>query len=83
MKPTKKPLGPWQTVASDFFGPMADGKYWLVTVCLYSRWFAVHELRSTAGESVIPRLRELFSTLGIPLQLISDNGPHSRSSQRR
>ena len=74
LTPTPMPLGPWQVVAGDFFGPMADGKYWMVNLCLYSRWFSVHEIPSVAGEHVIPRMRELFAMLGAPKQYMSDNG---------
>ena len=74
LKPTPMPAGPWQSVAGDFFGPMDNGKYWYVNTCLYSRWFEVHEIASVAAEEVIPCLKQLFTTFGIPEKYTSVNG---------
>ena len=75
LKPTPMPDGPWQSVAGDFFGPMADGTYYLVSTCLYSRWFDVKSITSTNADTVTSHLEELFATFGAPHVYMTDNGP--------
>ena len=45
LQPTTMPDGPWQKVSGDFCGPLSDNFYYLVTTCLYSRWFDVRIVR--------------------------------------
>ena len=73
------PERPWQTIACDLFS--WDNKDYLVTVCYYSRYFEVDLLQSTSSESVIRKLKKIFSNQGIPENLISDNGPQFSSQQ--
>ena len=75
LQPTPMPDGPWQMVSGDFCGPLSDNSYYLVTTCLYSRWFDVRIVRSTDADTVVPQLEELFSILGTPHVYCTDNGP--------
>ena len=52
MWPSTMPSGPWQEVSGDFFGPMADSKYWYVNHCDYSRWTSVDLIPSTSFDNV-------------------------------
>ena len=51
LKLTPMPDGPWQSVAGDFLGPMADGTYYMVNTCLSSRWFDVKTITSTNADT--------------------------------
>ena len=53
---------------------MQDGTYWLVVNDEYSRFKNVSSLRSVSMDATQPVLEGLFSVLGSPLSLKSDNG---------
>lgn len=76
---TKLPDGPWEMLATDFFGPLSNGIYLLVLIDLYSRYPVVKKIKSTAAKSVIPTLDDIFAHYGIPIELKSDNGPPFKS----
>ena len=44
-----------------------------------SRWSEVFAMRSTTSEATIVVPLHLFTKYGIPVQLVSDNGPQFRS----
>jgi transposase InsO family protein len=72
---TELPSASWKEVAADFKGPLSDGKYLLVVIDLYSRYPFVRMVSSSSVNVVIPKLDELFAEQGIPMTLITDNGP--------
>ncbi len=72
---TKLPSGPWQEISVDFCGPFPAGFYLLVMICEFSRFPEVVIVYSTAAEVVVPRMDQVFSTLGIPSIVKTDNGP--------
>ena len=69
------PREPWKEVAIDFWGPINTGEYLLVVICKQSRWVEVEFVSTTSGRAVLPKLDRIFSSLGIPLIVGSDNGP--------
>ena len=71
------PEYPWQKVGSDMFH--LYGATYLLTVDYYSRYPEIVKMTSTTSESTIKALRSIFSRLGIPEVLISDNGPQYAS----
>jgi transposase InsO family protein len=71
---TQLPTAAWLKVALDFWGPI-NGEHVLVITDLYSRYPEVHRMRSTNTEAVTACLTETFSRFGIPLEVMSDNGP--------
>ena len=73
LKPSEMPKGPWQLVAGDYLGPLADGTYRFASICLYSNWFPVAKLRSTAAEPAIEHLKEILCAYGVPKVYVSDN----------
>ena len=72
--PWEPAAGPWQRVHVDFAGPIFGSSY-LVVVDSYSKWLEVVAMKSTTAGRTIAVLRDIFARLGLPLQLVSDNGP--------
>ena len=58
-----------------FWGPISTGEYLLVVICKQSRWVEVEFVSTTSARAVIPKLDRIFSSLGIPLIVGSDNRP--------
>ena len=73
LKPTPLPLRPWEKIGCDLCE--YEKRQYLITYDYYSRWIDIKWLRSTTSAAVIGKLKELFSTHGIPAQVHSDNGP--------
>jgi hypothetical protein len=72
---TEIPTKPWINLAMDFYGPLQNGKQLLVLTDEYSRYPYVKEVNTTGHIHVLPVLDEVFSLLGIPQVLKTDNGP--------
>ena len=79
--PTKAPLhpwewatAPWQRLHIDYAGPFQNSMF-LVVVDAHSKWPEVIPMSSTTTSKTIEVLRDLFARLGIPEQIVSDNGP--------
>ena len=70
----KLPAQPWQRIHVDFAGPFKN-KMWLLAVDAFSKWPEIHSMESTTAETTIKHLRQIFSTHGLPRQIVSDNGP--------
>ncbi|XP_055918976.1 uncharacterized protein K02A2.6-like [Eupeodes corollae] len=64
---------PWIRLHIDFFS--FSGKTFLLSVDATSKWMDVFYMTSTTADAMILKLRQLFSTFGLPEQLVSDNGP--------
>ena len=47
----------------------------LVAVGAFSKWPEVFVVSSTSATQTADKLRVMFSTHGLPLMLVSDNGP--------
>ena len=57
-----------------------DGKTYLLTVDIFSKYPILHKLRNgSTSKIIINRLSEAFSMFGIPERLYSDNGPQYSS----
>ena len=54
-------------------------KIFLVVVDSHSKWLEVEIMPSVTSESTIERLRNMFARYGVPMQLVSDNGPQFTS----
>lgn len=63
----------WQRVHIDF-AEDSKTKQLFVLVDSYSKWLKVFVMSSTTSCKTIERLRTLFSSYGLPEELMSDNG---------
>lgn len=64
---------PFERIHIDFF--YFEGKSFLIVVDAYSKWLDVFIMNTTIAKSTIEKLMYLFSTVGLPHEIVSDNGP--------
>lgn len=74
------PSAPWKRVHIDYAGPFMQ-RMFLIVVDAYSKWIDVVMMTSTTSESTINALRYLFSSYGLPVEIVSDNGPQFVSEE--
>ena len=74
------PEKPWERIHIDYLGPV-EGKMMLVAVDSHSKWPEVIIVNSTTSAKTVAVLREMFARNGLPLQLVSDNGPQFCSEE--
>ncbi|CAK1589460.1 unnamed protein product [Parnassius mnemosyne] len=67
-------LPPWPRVHIDFLGPY-KGKTYLVLIDSSSKWLEIIEVARTNATSIVKVLRSIFARFGLPLELVSDQGP--------
>ena len=77
--PWKWPSRPWHRIHVDFAGPFM-GENFLLVVDAHSKWPIVWRMRSTTTERTIEKLRCAFADYGLPMELVSDNGPQFTSA---
>lgn len=75
---TPIPERPWQRVGTDLF--TWDKKTYLVVIDYFSRYIEVAHLHAASAETVISALKNIFARHGVPVVLMSDNGPQYASS---
>jgi len=73
------PTLPWQVVSSDCFE--CDNQHYLVVVDLYSDCIEIRKLDTLATSTLVEQLKQVFAIHGIPVTLISDNGPNYVSAE--
>ena len=73
------PCRPWERLSSDMF--QFGGQQYLLLTDQYSRFPIIRRLKSTTSSAVINHLKSIFAEHGIPLQLITDNGPQYSSAE--
>ena len=85
--PAKSPLHPWEwpsqpwfRIHLDYAGPFM-GKMFLIIVDAHSKWIDVHPTNSSTSEITIEKLRITFANLGLPHQIVTDNGSHQHRIQ--
>ena len=79
--PHPTPSHPWEKVGTDLCE--LNGRHYLVMVDYYSNFIEVDRLRETTSEQVIEHCMSQFAQHGIPVVLISDNGPQFSSEKFR
>jgi RNase H-like domain found in reverse transcriptase/Integrase core domain/Integrase zinc binding domain len=72
------PSFPFQRIHIDYAGPFM-GTNFLVIVDAYSKWPEIIPTKSTDSAATIRILRNVFARFGIPVTMVSDNGPQFRS----
>ena len=74
---------PFQRVAMDIFGPLKRTKqgnrYILVLMDYATKWPEAYPMRAVDSESVARTLIDIFSRLGVPDELLTDNGSNFTS----
>ncbi|XP_043216447.1 uncharacterized protein K02A2.6-like [Amphibalanus amphitrite] len=84
LQPIPLPDGPWQRLMVDVIGPMRgppSERYGIVLVDMYSRWPEVALCQDATADSICQFLETVFAREGVPLELLSDNGPAFRSGR--
>ena len=79
LHPWEWPSRPWSRLHLDFAGPFL-GHMYLVVVDAYSKWLDVQLMNSITSESTIAKLKDIFTTHGLPQKIVTDNGPSFTSS---
>jgi len=82
LKSTTFPESPWKDLAVVLSGPLPSGHSILVVVDYYildNHEYAI--LTSTTSAKVINSLEEVFSCHGLPVTIMSDNGPQFCSEE--
>jgi transposase InsO family protein len=72
--PWETPAGPWMRIHLDFAGPLY-GRMFLIVVDAYSKWLEVAIMREATSVATVNKLRQIFSTHGLPRVTVTDNGP--------
>ena len=74
------PSKPWQRVHVDFVGPFC-GQMFLLLCDAHSKWPEIVEMTSITANKTIQELRKIFSSYGLPEQVVTDNGPQFTSEE--
>lgn len=73
LKPRLVPEAPWQVLGTDLL--YLNGNNYLIIIDYFSKYVELSLLKSTTSKTVIQALKSTFARYGIPLLLVSDNGP--------
>ncbi|XP_065182221.1 uncharacterized protein K02A2.6-like [Sycon ciliatum] len=80
--PWEWPGKPWLRVHVDFAGPIA-GKVLFIIVDSHSKFIEAHVCSGSSAAVAIRKLEQTFALLGLPYNIVSDNGPAFASSEFR
>ena len=80
LHPWEFPEGPWKHIHLDFAGPIEE-KQLMVMVEAYSKWPEVAIMEETTTDHILREIGNTFARWGIPLQVVTDNGPQFISQQ--
>ena len=70
----------WLRLHIDYAGPLF-GYYYLILTDSHTKWPEIWQLKTPSTTKTIHILRHLFSTFGLPEQIVSDNGPQFVSAE--
>ena len=74
LHPWEWPEHPWHRLHLDYAGPV-KGQYFLIVVDAHSKWVEVIPTSGPTTKETIKALQHLFATFGLPISIVSDNGP--------
>lgn len=79
LQPHEVPSRPWEVVGTDmFFFNDAD---WLIIADYYSKFPIVRKMpKPCLSSTVVSVTKQIFSETGVPMRVVSDNGPHFASA---
>ena len=72
MIPSDIPIYPFQIVASDLFN--WNNQDFVIVVDYYSKYWEIERLYDTKSITIVKKMKKMFSRLGIPETLRSENG---------
>ena len=75
IRSTALPDGPWQDLAVDLMRPPPSRHSLLVIVDYCSRFYEVEVMQLATTEKVTDQLADTFNRHGLPVTIMSDNGP--------
>ena len=74
LHPWEWPDRPWHRLHIDHAGPV-NGQTFLIIVDAHSKWVEIFPTKGTTSKESIGCLQHIFSTFGLPVSIVSDNGP--------
>ena len=77
LQPVEVPKLPWQTVGMHLF--QYGNQQFLIIVDYYSGFIEYSKLSASTSPAVIAHVKSVFARWGIPLKVVSDNGPQFSS----
>jgi hypothetical protein len=75
--PTETPAGPWQCLGADLFEFRSSS--YLLVVDYYPKYIEVLSLDQTTAVAVITKMKNVLARHGVPLTVVTDNGPQFRA----
>ena len=78
LHPWEWPSIPWSRLHLDYAGPF-QGHMFLVLIDAHSKWLDVLPVSTATSTNTIDKLRQVFSTHGLPEKIVTDNGPQFTS----
>ncbi|CAH8544459.1 unnamed protein product [Dicrocoelium dendriticum] len=79
------PIRPWAKIALDIMGLFSlapqHQRNCLVATCFYIKWQEVHFCGEVTTASIIRWLKYMFSRFGLPVEIVTDNGPQFTSHE--
>ncbi|XP_031432706.1 uncharacterized protein K02A2.6-like [Clupea harengus] len=73
LHPWEWPETPWSRLHVDYAGPHL-GRMFLIVIDAHSKWLDVYPTSNATSQVTIEKLRQCFSTHGLPQTIVSDNG---------
>ena len=80
LHPWDWPKSPWVRIHIDYAGPI-DNTYFLVIVDAHSKWVEILPTTRITSEATVRMLRTCFARFGLPISIVSDNGPCFKSEE--
>lgn len=74
------PKEPWSRIHIDYAGPFMN-QYFLIVVDAYTKWLEVIPTTSITSTATVNILKKLYTTFGLPVTQVSDNGRQFRSEE--
>ena len=74
LHPWEWPTRPWHRIHVDYAGPV-NGRYFLIIVDAHSKWVDIYHTKGTTSSETISCLQHSFAQFGLPISIVSDNGP--------
>ena len=82
LHPWEWPRSPWHRLHVDYAGPV-KGNYFLIIVDAHSKWCDIFKSSGTTTRETIDNLSHCFRNYGLPISLVTDNGPCFTSDEFR